>query len=59
MTEVVFSWPGLGQLLVNAVSQRDMALVQASVFVIAVMVLALSLISDLLFKAVDRRINLG
>ncbi|MVT27728.1 ABC transporter permease [Nesterenkonia alkaliphila] len=59
VTEVVFSWPGLGQLLVNAVSQRDMALVQASVFVIAVMVLALSLISDLLFKAVDRRINLG
>ncbi|WP_223881222.1 ABC transporter permease [Nesterenkonia ebinurensis] len=59
ITEVVFSWPGLGQLLVNAVSMRDMAVVQAAVFVIAVMVLALSLISDLLFKAVDRRISLG
>lgn len=59
VTEAVFSWPGLGQLLVNAVSQRDMALVQAAVFVIAVMVLLLSLVSDLLFKAVDRRISLG
>lgn len=59
VTEVVFAWPGLGQLLVNAVSQRDMALVQAAVFVIALMVLMLSLISDVLFKVVDRRINLG
>lgn len=59
VTEAVFAWPGLGQLLVNAVTQRDMALVQAAVFVIALMVLALSLVADVLFKAVDRRISLG
>jgi len=59
VTEVVFAWPGLGQLLVDAVSQRDMILVQAAVFVIAVMVLALNLLSDVLFKVVDRRISLG
>lgn len=59
VTEAVFSWPGLGQLLVNAVSQRDMPLIQAAVFVIALVVLLLSLVSDLLFKAVDRRISLG
>lgn len=59
VTEAVFAWPGLGQLLVSAVTTRDMALVQSAVFVIAVLVIAANLISDVLFKISDRRIQLG
>lgn len=58
VTEAVFAWPGLGRLLVVAVTQRDMPIVQAAVFVVALMVIALSLLSDISFKLVDRRINL-
>lgn len=58
VTEAVFAWPGLGQLLVKAVTQRDMPIVQAAVFVVALMVIALSILSDISFKLVDRRINL-
>ncbi|MFE7560048.1 ABC transporter permease [Kitasatospora sp. NPDC057500] len=58
VTESVFAWPGLGQLLVKAVTQRDMPIVQAAVFVVAVMVIGLSILSDISFKLVDRRINL-
>ncbi|MBV0896162.1 ABC transporter permease [Microbacterium sp. NC79] len=58
VTEAVFAWPGLGQLLVKSVTQRDMPVVQAAVFVIALMVIALSILSDISFKLVDRRIKL-
>ena len=50
VTEAVFAWPGLGQLLVKSVTQRDMPVVQAAVFVIALMVIALSILSDISFK---------
>ncbi|MDQ4214979.1 ABC transporter permease [Microbacterium capsulatum] len=58
ITEAVFAWPGLGQLLVKAVTQRDMPLIQAAVFIVALMVIALSILSDISFKLVDRRIKL-
>jgi peptide/nickel transport system permease protein len=58
VTEAVFAWPGLGQLLVKAVTQRDMPVIQAAVFVVALMVIALSILSDISFKLVDRRIKL-
>jgi peptide/nickel transport system permease protein len=57
ITETVFSWPGLGQLLVQAVNARDMAIVQAAVFVIAFMVIGMNLIADLIYRLLDPRIK--
>jgi peptide/nickel transport system permease protein len=58
VTEAVFAWPGLGQLLVSSITQRDMAVVQAAVFTVAVMVIVINLLTDLAFKLADRRIEL-
>lgn len=57
ITEVVFSYPGLGQLLVQAVNGRDMAIVQATVFVVAFMVILLNLLADILYRVFDPRIK--
>lgn len=59
VTEAVFSWPGMGQLLVSSITQRDMAIVQAAVFTIALMVIAVNLVTDVTFKLADRRIQLS
>lgn len=57
VTETVFAWPGLGQLLIQAVNTRDMAIVQASVFIIAFLVIIMNLIADVLYKILDPRIK--
>jgi peptide/nickel transport system permease protein len=57
ITETVFSWPGLGQLLVQAVNGRDMAVVQAAVFVIAFLVIFINLITDIVYRLLDPRIK--
>ncbi|MEK4523096.1 ABC transporter permease [Psychrobacillus sp. FSL W7-1493] len=57
ITETVFSWPGLGQLLIQAVNTRDMAIVQASVFVIAILVILMNLVADILYRLLDPRIK--
>lgn len=57
VTEQVFAWPGIGQLLVQAVNARDMAIVQAAVFVIALLVISINLIADILYRLLDPRIK--
>jgi len=57
ITETVFSWPGIGLLLVQAVNGRDMAVVQAAVFVIAILVILVNLITDLFYRILDPRIK--
>jgi peptide/nickel transport system permease protein len=57
LIETIFAWPGMGRLLVDAIFQRDYPLVMATSFVIAVMVVAGNLISDLLYAVVDPRIR--
>lgn len=57
ITESVFQWPGLGMLLVQAVNARDMAVVQAAVFIIAILVILVNLITDLLYVIIDPRIK--
>ena len=57
ITETVFAWPGLGQLLIQAVNTRDMAIVQASVFVIAFLVIFMNLLADIIYKILDPRIK--
>ncbi|MFZ4451315.1 ABC transporter permease [Salibacterium aidingense] len=58
VTEMIFAWPGLGQLLIQAIHARDMAIVQASVFIIAIIVILMNFIADILYKLLDPRIHL-
>lgn len=57
ITETVFAWPGLGRLGVQAVSSRDMSLVQASVVILAVWVMLCNLLADITNGLVDPRIT--
>lgn len=57
IVEIVFSWPGLGTLMVDAINRRDYSLIQASVFVTSSFLVFLNLIVDLLFGIVDPRIS--
>ena len=57
IVEVVFSWPGLGRLALNAVEERDYPLLQGAVFVVAVMVTIVNLLVDLLYFLLDPRIE--
>ncbi|MBD2845385.1 ABC transporter permease [Paenibacillus sp. IB182496] len=57
ITETVFAWPGLGQLLVTSVNNHDMAIVQAAVFVIAIIVILGNLLTDIVYRLLDPRIK--
>ncbi|MCV0378337.1 ABC transporter permease [Nitratireductor sp.] len=57
ITESVFAWPGLGQLIVQAVNGRDMAILQAAIIITAFMVIAINMMADLLYRVVDPRIQ--
>jgi len=58
ITEQIFSWPGLGRLLIQSINTRDYAQVQASILVIAITYIMVNFISDLLYGVVDPRIKL-
>ena len=57
IVESVFEWPGLGNLVVQAIFARDFPLVQAAVFFIAVSFVLINLIVDLLYGLLDPRIK--
>ncbi|MGZ7440212.1 ABC transporter permease [Paenibacillus sp. TH7-28] len=57
VTETVFSWPGMGQLIVQAINTHDMAIIQAAVFVIAFIVILINLFTDITYKLLDPRIK--
>jgi peptide/nickel transport system permease protein len=56
-TEVVFSWPGVGLLVVNAVTARDFPVVQAVTIVFAIVIVAANLLVDILYGVLDPRIR--
>jgi len=56
VTERVFAWSGMGQLAVQALQMRDMAVVQAVVFVSALIIMAANLLVDLIYVLIDPRI---
>lgn len=58
ITEQIFSWPGLGRLLITSISTRDYPQVQASILVIALTYIVVNFASDLLYGVVDPRIKL-
>ncbi len=58
LTEAIFGWPGLGQLTITAISQRDIPLVQGIVLTFAMMFATVNLAVDLLYAAIDPRVRL-
>lgn len=57
IVEVVFAWPGLGRLALDAVLDRDYPMLQGAVLTVAVMVTLVNLIVDLLYFFLDPRIE--
>ena len=57
VVESVFSWPGVGRLLVVSVANRDLAVVQAVVLMIAMTMVAANMIVDVLYGLVDPRMH--
>jgi len=55
--EVIFAWPGMGRIIVDAIFMRDYPLVMATSFLFAVMVVLGNLIADVLYAVVDPRIR--
>ena len=58
ITETIFSWPGVGRLVFNAINQRDIPVVQASVVVFSFIFVTINLLVDLLYARLDPRIQL-
>jgi peptide/nickel transport system permease protein len=59
LTESIFAWPGLGQLTITAISQRDLPLIQGIVLTFAITFAVVNLVVDLLYAVVDPRVRLG
>ena len=55
--ETVFGWPGIGLLLIQAIERRDLPLIEACVFAIAVMIIVANLLVDLAYTLFDPRIR--
>ncbi len=59
VVESVFSWPGVGRLLIVAVSNRDLAVVQCILLLVAGTMVSANLIVDLLYGVLDPRLRAG
>lgn len=59
VTETVFSWPGIGSLLVESIQKRDYPVVQGCVLVISLTYVLVNTLTDLVYAWVDPRIRLG
>lgn len=57
ITEQIFSWPGLGRLLLQSISARDYPQMQGSILVIALTYILVNLLTDVLYAFVDPRIQ--
>ena len=59
VTETVFSWPGVGRLVFNAINQRDIPVVQAAVVMFSLLFVLLNLAVDVIYTQLDPRIRLS
>ena len=57
LTEIVFSRPGLGKLILTALSQRDYTLLQGMIVVYTLMVVVVNLLTDLTYGFLDPRVQ--
>jgi peptide/nickel transport system permease protein len=59
ITETVFAWPGIGQLMVEAIQSRDYPLVQACILIISLAYVSVNTLTDILYAWLDPRIRLA
>jgi peptide/nickel transport system permease protein len=59
VVETVFSWPGLGKLLVNSIAASDYPMAQGAFFLITVVLVTMNFIADLLYSLLDPRVSHG
>jgi len=59
ITEVVFSWPGIGQLTIDAIQKRDYPLVQGCILLISLTYVLVNIATDVFYSVLDPRIRLG
>ncbi len=59
VVETIFAWPGLGLTIVQAIERQDLVLLQAAVFTIAIVAVAVNLAVDLIHRVIDPRVALN
>lgn len=57
VVEKVFAWPGFGLLAMQAIERHDLPLIQADVFVVALIVVVLNIAIDFIYAALDPRVR--
>jgi peptide/nickel transport system permease protein len=57
--ETVFGWPGIGSLLIQSILRRDLPLVEATVFVISILVISMNFLVDMAYTKIDPRVRFG
>jgi ABC-type dipeptide/oligopeptide/nickel transport system permease component len=57
VTEIIFTWPGIGWLLVNGILNRDFPVVQASLLVVSITFITVNLIVDIIYMLLDPRVR--
>ena len=56
--EQVFGIPGMGRTLISSISKRDYPVVEAIIVLIAVVILVINMVTDLMYKVLDKRIEI-
>ncbi len=57
LTETIFSWPGIGRYIYEAIGYRDYTVIQSGILVVAFMFVMINLIVDILYTVIDKRIK--
>ena len=59
ITETIFSWPGLGSLMVESINRRDYPVVQGCILLISLTYVVINTLTDILYATLDPRVRLG
>ncbi|KIY20582.1 MULTISPECIES: nickel ABC transporter permease [Mesobacillus] len=59
IVEQIFSWPGVGRLIIDAINQRDYPVIQGGVIYLAIIMVLVNLIVDLSYTLIDPRVKVG
>lgn len=57
LTETIFSWPGIGRYIYEAIGYRDYPVIQSGILIVSMIFIFINLIVDLLYAAIDPRIK--
>ena len=56
LTETIFSWPGVGRYVLNAIDKRDLPAIQGSILFLSLVFVVVNLLTDILYARVDPRV---